>query len=395
MDIHLEVPSAKPSVNPSLMPSVQPSVCRDEFEWRVGGSSIYKGMTCEDIDYDPVKWCAFLQKIPDASYGGKSISEACCECGGGDHQTIFPSLSPSASPSLTSSPSFVVVPSESPSTCSDEPGWTFTADDEELNLGCDALQENLCSVVEHIIFGLKTASAACCVCGGGDHVVIPCYNAPNWIVNGTSPYKNLGCSDIDEIDPDLRDNLCGLLLGVYDEDYESMPVSEACCACGGGQGDNITHYLVGGGDIEEKEPECINEPGWFYATTQNGVKMGCDAIAANPDELCAVAESVDTLGKRKPASLACCVCGGGIHQTMAPSSVPSSVPSLNPSLSPSECIDEPEWFFAIENGVKLGCTSLVQNPENENLCAAAELVELDSKPASLACCVCGGGTSKQ
>ena len=72
---------------------------------------------------------------------------------------------------------------------------------------------------------------------------------------------------------------------------------------------------------------------------------------------------------------------------MAPSSVPSSVPSLNPSLSPSECIDEPEWFFAIENGVKLGCISLVQNPENENLCAAAELVELDSKPASLACCV--------
>ena len=158
-----EVPSGKPSVNPSLMPSVQPSVCRDEFEWRVGGSSIYKGMTCKDIDSDPERWCAFLQKIPDASYGGKSISEACCECGGGDHQTIFPSLSPSASPSLTSSPSFVVVPSESPSTCSDELGWTFTADDEELNLGCDALQENLCSVVEHIIFGLKPASAACCV----------------------------------------------------------------------------------------------------------------------------------------------------------------------------------------------------------------------------------------
>ena len=146
------------------------------------------------------------------------------------------------------------------------------------------------------------------VCGGGDHVAIPCYNAPNWIVNGTSAaYKNLGCSDIDEIDPVRQDNLCGLLLGFYDEDYEGMPVSEACCACGGGQGENITHYLLGGGDIEEKEPECINEPGWFYATTQNGVKMGCDAIAANPDELCAVAESVDTLGKRKPASLACCV----------------------------------------------------------------------------------------
>ena len=71
---------------------------------------------------------------------------------------------------------------------------------------------------------------------------------------------------------------------------------------------------------------------------------------------------------------------------MVPSSVPSQVPSLNPSSTPSECIDEPEWFFAQDqNGEKLGCDALSANPEK--LCAAAELVELSSKPASLACCV--------
>ena len=160
-----QFPSAKPSVNPSLMPSLRPSVCLDEPDWRVGGSSRYKGMTCEDIKSDPLKWCFLLQNYRDASYNGKSISEACCECGGGSHQTIVPSLSPSAFPSVTSSPSFRVVPSQSPSTCIDEPGWTFTAD-EGLNLGCDALKENpekLCEIVEPTKFGLKPASAACCV----------------------------------------------------------------------------------------------------------------------------------------------------------------------------------------------------------------------------------------
>ena len=71
---------------------------------------------------------------------------------------------------------------------------------------------------------------------------------------------------------------------------------------------------------------------------------------------------------------------------MAPSSVPTLVPSLNPSSTPSECIDEPGWFFARDRGgEKLGCDALSSNPER--LCAAAELIELSSKPASFACCV--------
>ena len=71
---------------------------------------------------------------------------------------------------------------------------------------------------------------------------------------------------------------------------------------------------------------------------------------------------------------------------MKPSSVPTLAPSLNPSSTPSECIDEPEWFFALNNGgEKLGCDALSSNPER--LCATAELIELSSKPASLACCV--------
>ena len=71
---------------------------------------------------------------------------------------------------------------------------------------------------------------------------------------------------------------------------------------------------------------------------------------------------------------------------MKPSSVPTLAPSLNPSSTPSECIDEPEWFFVRNHGGdKLGCDALSSNPER--LCAAAELIDLSSKPASLACCV--------
>ena len=86
---------------------------------------------------------------------------------------------------------------------------------------------------------------------------------------------------------------------------------------------------------------------------------------------------------------ACCACGGGnINEPSLVQPLSSLVQPLSSylTLTPTECIDEPEWFYATkQDGVKLGCDALAVNPEE--LCVAAESIELDSKPASLACCV--------
>ncbi len=178
-----QFPSAKPSVNPSLMPSLRPSVCQNDSNWRVGGSSQYKAMTCEDIESDPVKWCNFLENTINAVYNDKRIADACCECGGGEHHSItptsvpssdpttsnVPSISPthdlSVQPSVEPSPTPTLIPSSPPSECRDEPGWTFTSENGVL-LGCKALEADpvkLCEVVGNIAFQSKPAKLACCV----------------------------------------------------------------------------------------------------------------------------------------------------------------------------------------------------------------------------------------
>ena len=83
-----------PSSLPSAHPSQQPTVCQDEPGWEVGGSSDFAGMTCADITANIDGWCGLLQGLnDDTSHEGKVISEACCDCGGGDHQIVFlPSL---------------------------------------------------------------------------------------------------------------------------------------------------------------------------------------------------------------------------------------------------------------------------------------------------------------
>jgi hypothetical protein len=120
-------PSETPSDEPSVQPSQQPSVCQDEPGWQVGGSSKFAGMKCSDISGNIDGWCELIQDLEDAQYEGKSISESCCDCGGGDHQVIFPSTSPTETPSESQEPSYHVFPSVEPSMqpsmCRNEPGW--------------------------------------------------------------------------------------------------------------------------------------------------------------------------------------------------------------------------------------------------------------------------------
>jgi len=169
-------PSSTPSLTPSLTPSSQPSVCMDEVGWVVGGNSMYAGMHCADIATQVDDWCEVLQNLPDTANFGKSIAEACCDCGGGDHQTIFPSTSPSESPSTSNAPSMHAfpssVPSSQPSVCVDEIDWYFDETEDGEKLGCKALDANplkLCEQFESFVHKAKTVLLACCVCGGGDH----------------------------------------------------------------------------------------------------------------------------------------------------------------------------------------------------------------------------------
>ena len=169
-------PSSAPSSAPSFTPSSRPSVCMDEPEWVVGGNSMYTGMNCTDIATQVDDWCKVLQNLPDTANFGKSIEEACCYCGGGDHQIIFPSARPSESPSTSNAPSMHAfpssVPSSQPSVCVDETDWYFDETEDGEKLGCKALDANpfkMCEQFESFVYKEKTVLLACCVCGGGDH----------------------------------------------------------------------------------------------------------------------------------------------------------------------------------------------------------------------------------
>ena len=162
ISIPSSVLSGKPSGFPSLEPSLQPSACMDEEDWKVGGNAVYAEMTCNDIQTDIEGWCDFLEDLYSTTFTRKSIKEACCDCGGGAHTTRIPSSTPSSLPSGSNVPTF---PTAAPTSCKDEPGWTFT-NERGYKLGCKALEANpgsLCATVESIEFEAKSASFACCV----------------------------------------------------------------------------------------------------------------------------------------------------------------------------------------------------------------------------------------
>jgi len=172
-------PSNHPSYQPSLQPSQQPSVCLDEPGWFVGGDSKFAGMNCTDINANITGWCGLIQGLDDTSYEGKSVSEACCDCGGGDHQIVFPSSSPTVQPSVSQEPSFhefpSTIPSTQPSVCRDEPDWHFLTEilngTQTIKINCSWLGDNdhLCEKFTDCYYNAKNVFLACCVCGGGDH----------------------------------------------------------------------------------------------------------------------------------------------------------------------------------------------------------------------------------
>ena len=154
----------------------------------MGGDNIHTGMTCEEIgnQYLSEDWCSVISGY-EHEYGNKNITDACCACDGSKFRSLVPSDSPSSNPSVSVFPSLSpsdspsAVPSTRPSECVDELDWQFDHDHEETTIVLNCLSFTnsndpvaLCERFKDIDFKQKTASLACCACGGGQHIsVIP------------------------------------------------------------------------------------------------------------------------------------------------------------------------------------------------------------------------------
>jgi|AntRauTorckE5430_2_1112549.scaffolds.fasta_scaffold00299_9 hypothetical protein len=114
----------------------------------------------------------------------------------------------------------------------------------------------------------------------------------------------------------------------------------ACCECGGGNHQsstpstsNPTLHAYPSAEPSTEPTACTDEPGWFYDILNDGTKLGCTAFEGDPEDMCTRFGKFEH--EHKTAALACCLCGGGDHQSVTPSSSPSLHPSSNPSINPS------------------------------------------------------------
>ncbi|GFH52940.1 hypothetical protein CTEN210_09416 [Chaetoceros tenuissimus] len=375
-------PSSEPSLLPSSEPSSEPSECVDEEGWVVGGNlddyknQPYAGTTCAELSNytNPGSWCKAILNQPNSTYLGKAVDEACCACHGSTFKTNYPSVAPTDQPSFSSYPSVVPVASLSPSSCEDEPNWSFF-DKDGHELGCSDIEESIerngrdaCTQFKDIYSDDKTVNSACCICGGGMHQsrepssapsvsTMPSFNssAPSvcvdeedWIVGGYSTYAGITCAELSAMNN--TDSWCEAILQQSNSTYRGKAVNEACCACDGSKFRNIAPSSVPSekpsisdspsmeeypSSVPSTEPsKCIDEPNWhFYNDT--GHQLGCEDLIVdfgNEIDMCERFKDIYLDGKT--VNTACCICGGGINLTRAPSSVPST--SQSPSLTPSK-----------------------------------------------------------
>lgn len=160
-----EQPSDTPSVVPSHQPSNQPSVCVD-FYWEVDfeiSPGVTTKITCSNIG----SFCT-TDGIGTVYYNGRNAAESCCICGGSERYSAPPSVTPS------------IVPSQMPSECtnyplSDPTSWTTSHDINgdgifEIYTCASFVDGQNCDPISTPGTDLKTASQACCACGGGNHI---------------------------------------------------------------------------------------------------------------------------------------------------------------------------------------------------------------------------------
>ena len=140
---------------------------------------------------------------------------------------------------------------------------------------------------------------------------------------------------------------CDAIWALNDHSFNGKGVKEACCAC---QGSRFTSTYPSTApstkpsismrpSVISENPsaapssqpsDCIDEPNWFFNEDK---ALGCTAISEEPETYCEQYSSI--WYKDKNTYLACCDCGGGLHQSVAPSVIPTSSPSVLPSNVPS------------------------------------------------------------
>lgn len=174
-----------------------------------------------------------------------------------------------------------------------------------------------------------------------------CVDEEGWTVGGDSEFQNMTCAHIDG-DPE---KWCDLLQGISSTQNLSKSISEACCLCHGSTFKTTypstapsskpsisqlpTLHEYPSSEPSSQPSVCRDEPNWHFKTQKDDgtvVEVSC-AMFGDNEELCE--QFKDFEHEAKTPALACCICGGGDHQSVAPSTSPSSQPSSEPSFQPS------------------------------------------------------------
>lgn len=342
------------------------TICENEPNWHI----VNPILDCDSAETMGTWTC---DAFTSYTFSGKSLNEACCICGGGNHVQVEPTYHPSLRPSLrlptkpsisrSNEPSLLIQKSLSPSTspfmCEDEPDWSLSSS-RGFQMTCsDITQRAFCAVASSLdnLTG-KLINKACCICGGGKHVIIEprsptlvptlkpsqCRNAPDWHTPGP---LDESCNTI-ATHPEF---LCGIFLykwGLHNGKSEY----EACCACGGG--DHLLSRSSVPSTVPSPSPIVTNVPSIEPSTS----------FSSSPSTLPTLNPTVST------------------------------APSLQPSTVPSKCLDETDWSLTI-SGNTLLCTTIVHS----SLCELYALLDdnnnsnsnVNTKNVNDACCACGGG----
>jgi len=125
--------------------------------------------------------------------------------------------------------------------------------------------------------------------------------------------------------------------------------------------------------MPSNEPStCVDEPGWETGGNDPTLSGAVCSDLGTEEDWCGILNDPEFEFESKLITTACCLCGGSIHQSTAPSIAPSI------SSSPSTCNDDPDWQFVLG----MGCDLVT----HVDFCLLKDLTT--AEPASTACCAC-------
>ncbi|GFH57847.1 hypothetical protein CTEN210_14323 [Chaetoceros tenuissimus] len=264
-----------------------------------------------------------------------------------------PSAKPSPSPSAKPSPSPTSIPSSEPSDQpsllpSSEPSMGPSRDPSSepslLPSSEPSDQPSLLPSDEPSMEPSRDPSSEPSLLPSSEPSSFPteCEDEEGWRVAGESDYAGMNCTQVAS-----EEQWCDAIWALNDHAFNGKGVKEACCAC---QGSRFTSTYPSTApstkpsismrpSVISENPsaapssqpsDCIDEPNWYFNEDK---ALGCKAISEEPDKFCEQFSSI--WYKDKNTYLACCDCGGGLHQSVAPSVIPTSSPSVLPSNVPS------------------------------------------------------------